>query len=264
MMRSTDGASVRDRVGFYLSYHRRIADAQHILIVGGGPIGVEVAGEIIEHYPHKTITILEGHSRILASTSAAASEHAAHVLKASGVTILTGERLERTANIVSEVLTGSGEAVTNLGRKIPYDLVMWCTGGKPNTGYMKTHFSTSLDQIERIRVTPELRVVGSNATFALGDITDLDENKMAWHIGGQVKVAAHNIRSILKGPSSHSGFKVYRPKTGNPMMAVTLGSRNGVLHLPVVGVVRSSCLSRLAKAEHMLVPQYRKALGLKD
>lgn len=46
------------------------------------------------------------------------------------------------------------------------------------------------------------------------------------------------------------------------MMAVTLGSRAGVLHLPVVGVVRAPYINRIAKAGHMLVPKFRRALGV--
>jgi hypothetical protein len=39
----------------------------------------------------------------------------------------------------------------------------------------------------RIKIPPELRVVGSTPTFVLGDMSGLDENKMAWHIASQVE-----------------------------------------------------------------------------
>ena len=57
-------------------------------------------------------------------------------------------------------------------------------------------------------------------------------------------------------------LKAYEPQTGNPKMAVTLGSRHGVVHLPGVGVVRWPAFVRMAKSAHMLVPQYRKVLGV--
>ena len=57
--------------------------------------------------------------------------------------------------------------------------------------------------------------------------------------------------------------KPYGPKTGNPMMAVTLGRRGGVTHLPSpIGVVRTPWVDRKLKADHMRVPRVREALGL--
>ena len=47
------------------------------------------------------------------------------------------------------------------------------------------------------------------------------------------------------------------------MMAITLGSRAGVLFFaPPIGAIRSTWLNRKVKAEAMLVPKYRKQLGL--
>ncbi|WP_020566205.1 NAD(P)/FAD-dependent oxidoreductase [Trinickia symbiotica] len=262
LMRAIGGASVSERKAFYVSYQQRIEASQRILIVGGGPIGVEVAGEINEHHPQKSITLLEGGPRLLAGTSEAAAAHAAKVLKERGVKILVNERLQRADSTSADVLAPAGEALTERGRRIPYDLLIWCVGGKPNTGYMKAHFASALNAAQRIRVTPQLRMVGSDTVFALGDITDLDENKMAWHIASQVKNAAYNIRAVLTQSANSRRLRAHKPQTGNPMMAITLGSRNGVLHLPVVGVVRSPAFSRMAKAGHMLVPKYRKALGV--
>jgi hypothetical protein len=56
-------------------------------------------------------------------------------------------------------------------------------------------------------------------------------------------------------------WQTYKAKTGNLMMAVTLGSRAGVIFAPPVGS-RSTWLNRKVKAENMLVPKYRKQLGL--
>jgi NADH dehydrogenase FAD-containing subunit len=113
-----------------------------------------------------------------------------------------------------------------------------------------------------VAVTPELLVVGQAAMYALGDITDLDENKMAWHIGGQVKVAAWNIRQALMEDGHGRNVKRYRPQTGNPSMIVTIGSKAGVAHLKGVGIVKAGWFVSMVKARHMLVPKYRKELGV--
>jgi hypothetical protein len=47
------------------------------------------------------------------------------------------------------------------------------------------------------------------------------------------------------------------------MMALTLGSSGGVTQLPSpLGIVRASWFNRKVKATHMLVPKFRKVLGL--
>lgn len=262
LLRAIDGASVAERKGFYARYRQRIAESKNILIVGGGPIGVELAGEIIEYYPQKNVTILEGGARLLAGASEAASAHATKVLRAGHVTILTNERLESAGSTSMEVFAGAGEALTSRGQRIAYDLLIWCVGGKPNTAYMKPRFAHALNAHGQIRVTPQLRVADCESVFALGDITDIDENKMALHIAGQVKIATHNITTVLTDSPQSAALKAYKSQTGNPMMAVTLGSRNGVLQLPVIGVVRSACINQIVKSRHLLVPKYRKALGV--
>lgn len=260
LMRATDG-SASERSAFYVRYSERLKTAANILIVGGGPIGVEVAGEISETYPEKSITILEAGNRLLGGTSEAAAKHASAILSQRGVRLVTGERLEHADSPVDDVFPPGGVAITNTGRSIPYDLIIWCIGGQPNTAYMKQHFASVLDPLGRIRVTPQLRVVGLECLFALGDITDLDENKMAWHIASQVDNAAFNIHQVLSGKRSAKDLKVYSPQTGKLTMAVTLGSKTGVAHLPIFGVIRAPWLIRMVKSSHMLVPRFRKLLG---
>jgi NADH dehydrogenase FAD-containing subunit len=260
LMRAYEG-SATDRKAFYLRFNDRLLNAQRILIVGGGPIGVETAGEISEKFPHKTVIILEAGDRLLAGTSAAAAAHAAHVLAERGVIILTGERLEGDGRPTDDVFAGGGEATTSSGRRIPYDLIIWCTGGRPNTAYMAAEFVHVLDALGRIKVTPQLRVEGEERLFAIGDITNLDEAKKAAYIRGHVKTAASNIRAMLADGPSVRPLATYKAQTDNPVMVVTLGSKTGVAHLPLVGVVRSAWFNRKAKAEKMLVPMYRKAIG---
>lgn len=36
--------------------HERLVAAEHILVVGGGIVGVELAGEIIVNFPQKQVT----------------------------------------------------------------------------------------------------------------------------------------------------------------------------------------------------------------
>jgi NADH dehydrogenase FAD-containing subunit len=235
-----------------------LAAARRILIVGGGPIGVETAAEIVETWPGKSVTIIESGPRILGRTAKSAAAHAARFLQQRGVTLLTGERIE-SPSPGNGVSSQAGEARTATGKIVAYDVILWCIGGQPNTDYMRPHYSHVLDADGRVRVTPQLLMEGEVNVFALGDITNLRENKMALHVKGQVRVAEANIRAMALGRTPP---KTYKAKTGNPMMAISLGSRAGVAFIPPIGTVRSAWLNRKVKSETMLVPMYRKELGL--
>ncbi len=250
----------QQRLAFYQSFADQVKKAEKIILVGGGPIGVEVAGEINEQYPHKQLTIVEAGPRLLAGTANKVSCYAAKDLSRRGVKILTQTRLVHASHPPSCILNHTGQAKLSTGDVLDYDLIIWCTGGQPNTQFMQAHFADVLNAKQQIQVQPSLQVTGYSHLFALGDITDLAENKMAWHINGQIPVAASNIRRILT--SKQTPLKHYRAKTNNPMMAVTLGSQKGVVYLPIIGMINIPFITKMAKAGHMLVPKYRKELGL--
>ncbi|MFK0166987.1 NAD(P)/FAD-dependent oxidoreductase [Rhizobium sp. NPDC090279] len=256
-IRSSSGSIEERKAGFY-QLRASLASARRILIVGGGPVGVEIAGEIIETWPGRSVTIVQSGARILAETGGTASVLATKFLRRRRVKLLTGERIE-TPLPPNGYSVEPGQARTASGKRIGYDLMLCCIGGRPNTEYLLTHFSDRLDADGRVRVTPQLLMEGENDVFALGDITDLKENKMALHIAGQVSVAEANIRAMAAGRKPP---KTYTAKTGNLMMAVTLGSQAGVIFAPLIGTLRSTWLIRKVKAETMLVPKYRKQLGL--
>ena len=261
MLRPTTGTR-QERLAFFQRNAILIEQAKRILIIGGGPVGVEVAGEISSHYPHIQITLIESGSRILRGTTVAAADHAAKTLTQRNVEILTEDRLLKLKESVSVKLTRGGSAITEKGRHIDYDILMKCSGAEPNTSYMKAEFPDVLDINARICVTPSLRVVGEHSVFALGDINNVEENKMAWHVATQVICAEKNVRSVLSGHLNESDLVAYQPKTGNPSMAITLGPDAGILQLQRFGLITNSWLNRRIKARHMLVPKYRKILGV--
>lgn len=43
---------------YYERINEQIKAAKNIVIVGGGPVGVEMAAEVKEHFPDKQVTIV--------------------------------------------------------------------------------------------------------------------------------------------------------------------------------------------------------------
>jgi apoptosis-inducing factor 2 len=261
LMRAMSGMA-EERKEFYHDANARLSAAKSVVIVGGGPLGVETAAELIEHYPSLGITLIEGGSRLLGASSERAAAQAEDFLTQRGVRVILNDRLSSGQQPGGDPLGQSGHAVTQKGLQFNYDLLLWCIGGRPNTQYMQPHLSGLLDENQRIKVKPSLQLEGHSKLFALGDITNLQENKMAWYTMAHVKVAARNIRTLLSNPGATSeSLAQYQAKTGDPTMIVTLGSRQGVAQLPMpMGFKTWGWLTRMMKAKHMLVPKFRKLL----
>ncbi len=235
--------------------------SQKIVIVGSGAVGVELAGEIAESFPGRDVTVIESGDRLLKGTSLKVADHARRTLESRGVKFLTQTRVISPELPANEQIQNDGVVQTNDGQSLPYDALFWCIGGTPNTAYMTPNMADRLDEYGRIQVEPDLRVTGEAALFALGDIANLDEAKKALYVRNHVPVVEQNIRKLLKNPDAR--LKHYKAKTDDDMMLVTLGKRGGVAHLPGLGMVKANWFTRMAKAATMLVPMYRKQLGLK-
>lgn len=262
LMRSA-GGDAGARKTLYQRVHARLSQAKTLLIVGGGPIGVEVAGEVSESFPGIKITLIDSGPRLLRGTSEAMAVFALKVLRRRGVTVLLNDGLPKTQEPADDVFAPPGRLRTSSGRVLDYDMILWCVGGRPNTAYMRPHFENALNDKGQIKVGLDLRVEGQASLLAIGDITDLPENKMALHAQGHVKIAEANVRALLGAKGSPAKLSRYRPKTLDPTMLVTLGARGGVTHLPKpIGVVRAQWFTRELKAKTMLVPRYRKEFGV--
>lgn len=244
--------STADRIAEIKRHNATLQSAKRVLIVGGGPIGVELAGEISEDYPTISVTVIEASDSLLTGTSRKVAAHAQKVLEARGVSFIKGEKV--TAPAYGEEPTG-GTATTDKGRELPFDMIFWAVGSRPNTEFMSIAF---LNERGQIKVDEHLQVKGMAGVYALGDVTDVKEVKKAIYVGNQVPVVAKNIAGRLAGQGPKA---TYKPKTGDEMMFVTLGRKGGVGHMPGLGMMKANWLIRMFKAKDMLTGMMRKATG---
>ncbi|MFD2177243.1 CoA-disulfide reductase [Veronia pacifica] len=104
-------------------------DCQHVTIIGSGFIGLEVAEAMIHR--GKKVRLIERAERLIPEAfDSEIGQHFYDELQQAGVEILTGESV--TALVGEESVRG---IVTNKG-EYPTDLVVVCTGVKPNTEFL--------------------------------------------------------------------------------------------------------------------------------
>ncbi|MEA2076143.1 MAG: FAD-dependent oxidoreductase [Euryarchaeota archaeon] len=197
-----------------------------IPVIGAGLTGVEVAGELVDYFRDRGATaaiyLVEMMPRILpAFPRENVANYVEKFLSARGVTIMT-----ETA--VQEV--NKTEIEFKDGRKLPYDLIIWTAGVKPNS---------LLDKLDVpklkgwLKVDSYLRVEGMNDVFAVGDTTYFERagvrsGQNVEEAEKQGKVAAANIQSTIRGRK----LREYKPKNTmqNPRAFISLGDDKAVAY----------------------------------
>ncbi len=142
-----------------------------IVIVGGGPTGVELAGAVIEltrrvfrkdfrHLnPQQARTILiDGNDALLKRYPSKLSQHAMNDLRGMGVKLMLGQHV---TDIQHNTITVGNETIASAN-------ILWAAGvaGNPVAGRL----GVALKDHGRIVVEPDLSIPGHPEVFVLGDM----------------------------------------------------------------------------------------------
>jgi NADH dehydrogenase len=206
-----------------------------IVVVGGGPTGVEVSGALAEmrkyvipkDYPELDpaeidIYLIEGSDRLLSGMSKEASAKAQQFLENLGVKIMLN----------TFVTDFDGETVyMNKDKKIPTRKVIWAAGIKGNK--LKGIPESAIAQGNRIKVNTYCQVEGFENIFAIGDIAFMQEGEyeqghpqVAQAALQQGKLVGKNLRRSEKGKA----WKAFSYKDKGSM--ATIGRHLAVADLP--------------------------------
>ncbi|NOZ80922.1 MAG: FAD-dependent oxidoreductase [DPANN group archaeon] len=207
--------------------HQRCEEANTLLVIGGGIVGIEMTGELCDHYQDRKITLCHGGNRLMPRLPEKAREYALHVLQKSGVKI-----------ILNEYVTEQKDEgfYTRTGNNIPADVAFLCTGIRPNSRALRKHLADILDGQGRVKVDEHLQVRGQAHMFAGGDITDIKEEKLAQSAEQHAEIICKNIRLLEQGQQEK--LMAYRPKK-RPMV-ISMGKRQGIFvwgRLVMTGII---------------------------
>lgn len=239
-----------ERLKQYQADNEKIKGADSILIVGGGPTGVELAGEITIDFPEKKVTLVHSGYRLLEFVGPKASKKALKWLKSKRVDV----KLEQTVNLDT---ISQGAYVTSSGEVIKADCHFLCTGKPLGSEWLKkTVLKGSLNEFGSLKVDPYLRVEGRKNVFAVGDITDIREIKQGYLAQQHALVAAKNLKLLIAGKESK--MATYEP--GPVMAIVSLGRREAVAQFPFTTVI--GIAPGYIKSRDLFVGKTRRQMGL--
>jgi len=167
----------------YISIRR----AKKILVIGAGLVGVEMAAEIVSHFPGKDVTLIHSQSTVINRFPKKAVRYAEDFLRSRGVSIICGERVVGHKNQVF---------VTDQNREIGADLAFLCTGIQPNSGFLKDNFADCVTPLGYVRTNDFLQLQGNIVypnIFVAGDVADVREEKLAQTAEKMAGVVVNNI-----------------------------------------------------------------------
>ncbi|XP_020580373.1 apoptosis-inducing factor homolog B-like [Phalaenopsis equestris] len=250
----SDKAHRKDRLSYFQQDYEKIKSSNSILIIGGGPTGVELAGEIAVDFPEKKVTIVHKGPRLIEFIGPKASKKAFSWLVKKKVEVILGQTVDL------ESLSESGVYVTSGGEKISADCHFVCVGKPVASSWLRDSIlKQSLDKKGQLMVDAYLRVKGHDNIFAIGDINDVPEIKQGFLAEKHASVVAKNLQLLIKGAPE----KKLATYTASPAIAiVSLGRKEGVAQLPFATL--SGCLPGKIKSKDLFVGKTRKTLGLKS
>ncbi|XP_077987912.1 ferroptosis suppressor protein 1-like isoform X2 [Glandiceps talaboti] len=248
--------SLEEGKAMYDGISKQIEAADNIVLVGGGAVGVELAGEIATDYAgKKQVTLIHPHQKIAdPNTNDKFQANLKGQLENLGVKLVLGERVSNLDSLPTGCTTQSLNTVTtDKGSQIQANLVVPCTGLKPNSTAYHSSLGNKMDNDGRLKVNDYLQVEGHKNIYALGDCANVKETKLAYNAGVHADLVTKNLESESQGKE----LKPYKP--GGFFMALSCGRNGGIMTSG--GWVIGSFIAKQIKSKDVFVSMVWKKMG---
>ena len=251
----TDTDDTATAISHYRHSHEELVPAERILIIGAGPTGLELAGEIDARWPKKQITILEPEPDVLAGPyKQELRDEVRRQLQERGVEFVLGDRLDQEPESQPATL-GPFAVSTSAGRTIEADIWFRCYGLRPVSDYLSGDLADTRQPDGSIEVTQTLQVKGQPNVFALGDAAAADL-KGAGRASRQAEVVVANVHALAEGTE----LRDYEPSP--PAIVIPLGPSGGASELPGQDEIAGAEQTAAIKGSHLFIERYRELFGL--
>jgi NADH dehydrogenase FAD-containing subunit len=239
-----------------LAAHAALAAAGRVLLLGAGPVGVELAGEISAIWPDKDITLIDPAADVLgARFRPELKAEIRRQLAALGVRLMLGSALTTDPPGEPGEL-GAFTAATESGAELTADIWFRCYGVRPVSDYLVGSLAGARQPDGFVAVTPHLQIAGQDRVFALGDVAAAD-HKMAGAAGRQAVIVAGNIRALITGQGE---LDRYQPPP--PGIVVPIGPEGGAGQRGGQDALVPAEVVAELKGRDMMVDRYIALLGV--
>ncbi|KAI9358893.1 hypothetical protein DFJ73DRAFT_793902 [Zopfochytrium polystomum] len=237
--------------------YNALKSAKRVAIVGGGSVGIELAGELTTDMPHLQVdlitsgaTVLDGAPKILPTMINATT---ARLAKIPNLKVHTGHRVSGgiTADLAENGYTLAPTTLTSdTGLSVSADVAFLATGiARPNSDAAAALGQGVLDARGYVLTTKTGQLPAFPHIFAAGDVAALDEIKTGMLAQKQATLVADNLAALVKGGKA---TKEYAAAT-DAMMVLPIGRNGGTAQMPF-GFIMGDRTAKMIKSGTLFVP----------
>ena len=250
----TDSPDRESAMARYQATHEQMARAERVLILGAGPVGIELAGEISSAWPSKAITIVDPmHDIVVGPYKQELREELRRQLEARGIELVLGTTIEEPPT--EPGIEGAFSVNASGGRTLEADIWFRCYGVAPVSDYLTGGLAAARQADGFIEVNQQLQVAGQSSVFALGDVSTIDI-KMAGRAAMQAVTVAANVQALI----DKTPLQGYEPLP--PVIVIPLGPAGGAAQLPGQDEIGGAETASALKGGDLFVHRYRELFGL--
>ncbi|MFF0425646.1 MULTISPECIES: NAD(P)/FAD-dependent oxidoreductase [unclassified Streptomyces] len=204
-----------------------LAASSRVLLLGAGPVGLELAGEITERWPRTEVVVVDPAEDVLGGRYLPELRGALREqLAQRGVRLELGSALTAPPSVPPGVREPFS-VTTGAGTRIDADLWFRCYGMTPLSDMLTGELAAARHPDGHVEVDEHLRLAGTPNVFAIGDVTAVPEPKRSKAATEHAVTVAANIRALAAGRPVE---RTYRP--GPDAVLVPLGSTGGASQVP--------------------------------
>ena len=187
-----------------------------MVVVGGGPTGVELAGAFAELTRHvlkrdfrridpsqARVTLIEAGPRILAHLPPELSATAQQQLERMGVEVRTGTKVKNISK---------GRVEFENGQSIEAENIVWAAGVSASP--LTRKLGVELDRASRVKVNPDLSLPNHREVFVIGDMALVfdDEGKPVPGVSPAAMQMARHVARIIHDELTFGPQSASRPR----------------------------------------------------
>ncbi|KAK1049317.1 hypothetical protein LTR74_017337 [Friedmanniomyces endolithicus] len=201
----------------------KLASAKDIVIAGGGPVGVETAGEIATHLNGSAhITLLTGSTKLLPQLKASRATKAQKMLEKVGVTVMYGAK----ATGSSETSDGRTEIRLDNGKTLTADVYIPAYGVQPNTDFLPEDLKTKTGYVATNPNTLRVDAAGPRV-YSAGDVSGVNKGGVL-HLQASIPISGANMsHDLLADVGGSVAERKYVAKDDETQL-VPIGAKTGV------------------------------------
>ncbi|KAJ5260504.1 hypothetical protein N7478_012109 [Penicillium angulare] len=216
--------SKHDGMKVIAAQREKITQGKHIVVIGGGPAGIELAGDAKTQFPDKEVTLVHSRKTLLNDGFGLKLHDAVcKEMENLGVNLVLGEK-----PVIPDGMN-SGDIKLSGGETIHFDCLIKCVGQKPNSHLVQFLSPDAFSRSGHIRVRSSLQVVDDAFPhiFAAGDLVESNGIKNARAAFEQAQVVAENVCRSIQGKS----LIEYKAEWWEGTTKITLGIGKSLVYI---------------------------------